>query len=287
MKAWWVCAALLLVTLAGCTGASDKPKAKPDAAFEDLDLKATATTGVLRGVVVDSRIAPIAGVDVNLGGVAQRNGTTDKDGRFAFTDLEPGTYIVAAHHSLYVDAQTTAEVLAGVDSPPVVKLQLERRFSQAPFHETYKHDGFIQCNQAGVYYASAPCVTDFTGIAAGPTGANQCVDPTYLCCKPAGCMPFLRRIQTEQRGFTVPLGAGWQTLIWEMVWKESSDTFDNLGITVSYNETERCACHNFGSLGGPSPLRMQIDLGVDFKPSNDVEPNLIPPEGLPAMYYFI
>lgn len=290
MDVRWAALLLVVPVLAGCADKGPKADSTSDT-FDDLDLEATATTGVIRGVVVDERIVPVADATINLGGAAeQREATSDGEGRFAFDGLEPGTYFLTAKHLLYTEVQTTVEVVAGISEPAITKVLLVRKFSQDPFHEQHAHDAFIQCNQAGAYYASAPCVTDFTGIAMGywpgAAGARPC-PPGRQCCTAAGCAQELRRIQEENRGFHVTLGPGWQTLIYEMTWKESSDTFSALGLTVSYNETERCACHNYASTGSAAPYRLQIDLGVDHPNSNPTEPQLIPPEGLPAMYYFI
>src|SRR5687768_679344 len=48
-------------SLAGCAGGGGGGSSDPapDVDFEDLDLKATATTGRIRGVVVDSAIRPV------------------------------------------------------------------------------------------------------------------------------------------------------------------------------------------------------------------------------------
>ena len=292
MDARWAALLLLVTFVAGCSGDADPETAgdtQDDAAFEELGAKATAITGIIRGVVVDDRIAPIEGADITLTGAdTNRSAVSDGEGRFAFADLQPGTYFLLASTLLHLESRTAVEVVAGVDEPPIAKLQLERRFSQEPFVEPYKYDGFIFCNQAGIVYGTAPCVTDFSGLASSdiPEAARPCVEGVR-CCTAAGCFPELRRVQSETRGFTQALGAGWQTLVWEMQWTETSDTFTQLGVTVSYNETERCACHNFASLGSESPFRLQIDLGVDHENSASAEPELIPPEGLPAMYFFV
>ena len=275
-------ALLLLTVLAGCSGSGPKDGAAADTAdFSDLDVEATATTGVIRGIVVDERIIPIDGASVGVTGAGlQRNATSDAEGRFAFGELEPGTYFLHVSSLLHSSVQTSVEVVAGLSEPPVLKVQLARKFAQEPFVEQYKHDGFIQCNQAGVYYATAPCITDFTS-AVGPN-----VNGTGPCTA-SGCAHQLRQVQDEERGFHVAVSPGWQTLIWEMTWEESSDTFERMGLTVSYNVTQRCACHNYLSVGSANPLRAQLDVGVDHENSNDNEPDLLYPEGRPDLYYFV
>ena len=277
----WQAAALpLVVLLAGCSGGGQQAEATDDG-FGDLEVEVTATTGAIRGIVVDERITPIEGASITLRGPnVEQAATSDVEGRFRFSNLAPGSYFLEVTSPLHQSAQTTVDVVAGVAEPPVTKVLLSRLFAQEPFVEQYKHDGFIQCNQAGVGYATAPCITDFTGLVTG----NGVVPPG---CTQAGCAPQLRQVQQEQRGFHVAVGQGWQALIWELTWDESSDTFERMGLTVSYNVTQRCACHNYASVGGTDPVRVQIDLGEDHEDSADNEPDLIPPEGRPDLYYFV
>lgn len=280
MRALLVAFVVVVVGLAGCAGDKAPEEPVPVTDFEDLPVEVTETTGAIRGIVVDERITPILGAEVTITGAVTQSTVTDKEGRFVFDGLEPGTYFLAATSSLHTGAQTSVEVVAGVAEPPLTRILLQRLFDQEPFIVQNKHDGFIECNQAGVYYASAPCVTDFTGLVSGNVNGTG-------PCNRAGCAPVLRTILRENRGFHIAVNPGWQAIIWEMVWEESSATFDTMGVTVSYNVTQRPASHNYATYGSKSPLRMQIDLGVDFEPSNAVEPELIAPEGRPDLYYFV
>jgi hypothetical protein len=268
--------------LAGCTGGAE-PAAPDQSDFDDLPVAVTATTGAIRGVVVDERITPIEGATIGLtGAAAAQSKVSDAQGRFAFGGLEPGTYFLAASSPLHTQAQTSVEVVAGIAEPPVTRVLLERLFDQEPFVTQQKFDGFIQCNQAGVVYASAPCITDFTGL----QGIGATLNGTVPGCTPAGCASQLRRIQDEYRGFRTSVDNGWQSIILEMVWQESSETFEQMGITFSYNETQRPGTHWYARSASVSPLWMEIRAGEVHAQQQD-EPEMIPLEGHQDLYYFV
>jgi hypothetical protein len=279
MRGIVACGLVLASFLAGCTGGG--PSAAEEDPFAGVQLQVSSTTGGIRGIVVDERITPISGATIDLTGanVAQ-TAKSDEEGRFSFSNLAPGTYFLAVSSTLHLPAQTSVDVVAGEAEPPITKVLLNRLFSQQPFSEQTKVDGFIQCNQAGVYYGSAPCVTDFTGVVGGD------LEGTVPGCTPAGCAPQLRRVLTEQRGFRTAVGPGWQRIILEMSWQETSETFDRMGITFSYNETQRPASHWYARSDSTSPLRMEIKTGEVDETHQD-EPEMIPPEGHPDLYYFV
>ena len=280
MRAWVAAGLLSLSLLAGCTGGGGGGEEDGGTDFSGLDLEVSETTGAIRGVVVDERIVPVPDADVLVRGAnVERTTQTDEQGRFVFSSLPAGTYFLEATSLLHQMAQTSVEVVAGVAEPPVTKLLAARLFTQEPFVEQFKVDGFIQCNQAGVVYGSAPCITDFTGQVSGPLNGTG-------PCTPSGCAPQLRRVLTEQRGFRTSVGPGWQLMLLEMTWSETSDTFEEMGITFSYNETQRPASHWYARSQGTSPIYMPIRAGVVDETHQD-EPEMIPVEGHPDLYFFV
>lgn len=140
--------AFLLLSLAGCT---TKPKTGLEGidvgGFEDLDVHATATTGLIRGVVVDEAIRPLSGVHVVLQPVT-KDFTTADNGLFFFSDLEPGTYFIQVSKPGYNATQTTTEVVAGVDEPAIVKVLLIADASLNPFVETLQFNGYLSFGAA-------------------------------------------------------------------------------------------------------------------------------------------
>jgi hypothetical protein len=131
-----VVAALLA---AGCAGPAEdggeglRPR--------DVPVDPASTFGVISGVVVDETIRPVAGAQVSLLSASQ-NTTTDEDGLFSFTRVQPGFHALAVSAPLHVPTQATADVVAGQTAK--VKVQLQRDLSPQPYHVTLKHDGFMQ-----------------------------------------------------------------------------------------------------------------------------------------------
>jgi hypothetical protein len=161
MHPWRALAATLLVSLlAGCashatTGATTEPSLPP--------LEATATTGVLRIVVVDEAIRPIAGAAVTATqGSDSAQGRSDAAGFVGLKGLKPGTYVVSAAKPGYTTAQASTQVEAGVSDPRVVKVQLVLIPGAQPFAFQVKHQGFLECavpHAAACFIANYyPCV---------------------------------------------------------------------------------------------------------------------------------
>lgn len=261
--------AACVLLLAGCTGASPEGPAADDG-FDDLGVAATETTGVILGVVVDGSIRPITDATLTVRGAGvERSTTSDEEGRFAMGDLAPGSYLVRATHLLHAAVDTSVEVEAGVAEPPITRILMERLFSQDPYSETLKFDGFIACGfNAGT---TAPCVTDFTQLAP-PCGG--------------GCFPELRTIMGDRRDYLTSIGPGWQMLVVEMTFEPSAQaTSSNMGFIVSHpNRTG--AAHQFGSGAGPSPVYWQAQVGVEADGAASQEPTMIPAEGWPDLLVF-
>ena len=136
-------AVTLVLLLAGC---SDRPDAATQSTGDDVDfgdVQATATTGVIRGIVVDTAIRPLADALVHIGLPTNRSTTTGDDGQFAFQDLDPGTYFLTVSLADHTSVQQSVEVVAGDSAPPIVRVQLERLPSTQPFVDTYQFTGYL------------------------------------------------------------------------------------------------------------------------------------------------
>lgn len=146
---------LVAVALAGCAGDSGGPTDDEDV-FDDLDVSATEDTGIIRGIVVDPTVVPVPDVTVTLQGSEQTT-TTNAEGAFVFSDLEPGTYFLTADKVGFTPTQSSVSVVAGVDRPPIVKVQLIPDPTENPYLSSMQFDGFIACSVRGAVIGIALC----------------------------------------------------------------------------------------------------------------------------------
>lgn len=145
--------AVLTAALAGCTD-NKAPSAEPEANFEDLGLQASDTTGILRGVVIDEAIRPIADVRITITtGTFNRSMDTKADGLFGFDGLQPGDYFVTASKAGFTTMQSSGQVVAGVKEPTAIKIQLTADPSTAPYIQSQHLNGFITCSVRGMIIA--------------------------------------------------------------------------------------------------------------------------------------
>jgi hypothetical protein len=260
-------ALLAAAALAGCAGSSAKGGLPGGPVLTDASggtVSLSAGTGAVKGVLVDEAIRPVAGATVALGGNGvNKTVTTKADGVFQFEDLAPGTYFLRVTSAFYGNVQGTVTVEAGKVATP--KLQVAHLFSQAPYHESFKFDGFIQCGYSVSGVISSICFQDYTHFV-GPTTCPQCEHVL------------------DNRGTIFAVGAGWQTQVYEMYWDPSaSGTSQEMGITVSFYP--RVASHWYCQGGGPSPVLMRMEAGVTCDNSQG-DPQPFPPEGLNNTYFF-
>lgn len=152
-----VVAVAAIVCLMGLAGCAEDSAPEPEESFDPVlseDLKATETTGVIRGVVIDAAIAPVEGATIAI-----QNGpstTSNANGAFGFDGLEPGTYFLQVSKEGYETIQVSAEVVAGVDLPPVVKVALVIVPGLQPYVVVSQLAGFLACGVA-VFATSIGC----------------------------------------------------------------------------------------------------------------------------------
>ncbi len=156
MKAFLALLMFALVSLAGCAD-SAPPAADEGPDGYDDDLEATKDTGIIRGVVVDGTVTPIAGATVVIKSLGLST-TSNEQGLFGFKDLEPGTYFIEASKTAYTTIQANVAVVAGVNNPDVVRIQIDRIPGLEPLIEPLKWNGYLTCG-AAVFATSVGCTT--------------------------------------------------------------------------------------------------------------------------------
>lgn len=129
---------------------------QPTEGQEPPPVIATETTGGIRGVVVDGAIVPIAGASVSVIGT-EMAATSDENGAFVFSGLDPGTYFVQATHPLYDTQQASTDVVAGVEEPKSLKIQLNRVINTEPYVAIAQFQGYISCSANIVIALSEEC----------------------------------------------------------------------------------------------------------------------------------
>lgn len=268
MKARLPAVACLALVIAGCSGGGGGGGGE-EQPFDDLEGRATQTTGVLRGVVVDERIVPVVGAVVDVRGAAEApNQTTDDQGRFLFSDLPAGTYFLHVFSPTHKAIQTSAEVVAGEAEPAPVRVLVERLFAQDPYAVQVMHEGYFQCSQAGAswYYSSSTCQDGVFGPLSGSAP----------------------RVTQQDREWHADVGPGWQVIVFEMEWEPTSDsTSRNMGMVVSTYKPERSGSHWFAEFEGATPVRGQLDVGVQHESASGEDPTMVPAEGMTNMSFFV
>lgn len=154
----WLLFVIPSLALAGCSqdpAGSDGTGDDVPTNFEDFELQASETTGILRGVVIDEAIRPLGGVLVVVMKPGGGNLTmeTEDDGLFGFDGLEAGTYFLTASKATYVGTQVSAEVVAGEDSPDAIKVLLAADPAFAPYVQPYHMDGYMECSRRPMFFA--------------------------------------------------------------------------------------------------------------------------------------
>jgi len=223
-----VALALTVTVLAGC---AQKAADTQSATVDGIDVAPTQTTGIIRGIVVDTAVRPVAGVHLSLK-AGDKVLTTDSiaNGGFGFQGLAPGTYFITAAKPGFNDVRTSADVKANDAAPPLVKISIEPNPASQPFVESYVFKGMIECSGTFVVVGAALC--DLPNIAA-PNTTNDDTQVHYQ----------VQRVPTWVQS--------------EMVWDSTQALGTDLSLMYSYGPESGCddpiyLCDD--RVDGPSPL---------------------------------
>lgn len=199
--------------VAGCIG--------QDASPERPAPLVSATTGAIRGLVVDEAIRPLAAATISVPrlGVVQQ---TDLDGLFAFGGLAPGLYSIEAEKAGHASVQVLIEVAADVD-PPLTRIVLATNPVTQPYVEAYSTDLFLTA--ATPFYSFGSTVNRALGNASQGAGF------------------FMTRNAT-----VVQL---------ELTWEPNSATAEWAGLAGILKENDEILTGTVVS--GPSPLSLRLN----------------------------
>ena len=241
--------AILATALAGCSGGDGGAPAPSDGpSAEQLGLQATESTGLIRGVVVDDAIRPLANVTVTVKGSEERQQRTDASGAFGFDGLDPGTYFLTASKLGYFDAQQSAEVVAGVTDPPAVKIQLAVDVGYKPYFQAIVYEGFIECTTSVLVLC----------------GAANAEEP-LLCAEFNLCYG---QVTNDRFTFTLYFDPNLTMVQSELVWATNQALSPELSFTQeSINPDESCPPISLDTApmngtSGPSPLFTRVHADV-------------------------
>ncbi len=148
------------LVLAGCAD-NAPPVVKDDDFDTGEDLEATKDTGVIRGVVVDVTIAPLAGVTVQLVGT-QQNATTNAQGMFGFAGVTPGNHFVDASKPGFQGARISVQVVAGDSAPDVQRIVMTEDPSTAPVAVPMSFRGHMGCSLSYIALCGLPGLSTAT-----------------------------------------------------------------------------------------------------------------------------
>ncbi len=228
-----IVALIVCAGLAGCAEAPVTQDSEP--AFEDLDLEADDTTGVIRGVVIDDSITPIADAKVTLLSDG-RTATTNQDGLFGFSAVDPGTHFLDVKRGGFGGVQSSVDVVAGDDEPPILRIQMVRIPGSEPFAQVLQFTGYIGCA-----YKYANIVVD-DACGRGPS------EPVF------GSRPVPLGIDPDENQV---LDFGTQLvphfLQTEIVWTSTQEFGQALG-TIQYVQDDEGNRQRIGNVWGESPL---------------------------------
>lgn len=248
MRALLLAAPLLLAILAGC---SDSPAARP---VEDVPrLQATSTTGVIRALVVDEAIRPLAGVTVTVRGAQSEpvSAITGDDGFAGFQDLRPSTYVVEATRPGFSPVTQTIAVEAGVDDPPVAKFLLVRETGERPFYVELAIEGFMQCAVGAVGGSANVCfIANYYPCFVQQTAGQACTG-NLTSDKSFANLAFLQDYQRAPDLVQV-----------ELVWESTQTVSPDLLLRVNIQNSTSFSIDYANRSGGPSPRLVTLNRTI-------------------------
>lgn len=249
-SAWTTIGLILLLLVSGCFGGSDSGPAATTPAPEGPQVFAefTQDTGAIEGAVVDESILPVANATVNLTKASSQSeildtATTDEEGRFAFSLLDPGAYRVATQARGFAKAFSLVTVEAGTATS--VQVIVGAVASEEPYVDVQIWNGFIPCELA-VLVTVFPC---HAAVAGEPDNYH-----------------------------TFPVEDGWVGLVAETSWAQDADSL-RMDVTSEGNISSTQWPWHLEH--GPPPLRAEVLPGFQYPPGGPSALGLEDPPPVP------
>ncbi len=222
------------LALAGCSETAPVPEE------EDLgldDYQATATTGYIKGVVVDETISPLAGVTVL--GPDGLTATSNELGAYGLPDLDAGDYCLMFSKIGYDSIQVCTTVVAGVE-PETLRTQMVSNPDLLPYADLLKFKGMVRC---GLSYIAACGAFGIVG---------QDVGDRFMATFPLDTVP--------------------EHITMEAVWEGTQPTGDNFQLRLGHSPAGPATVD--ATATGPSPQQAWVNAttikAVGLGPGNDL-----------------
>lgn len=241
LLAWTVTFGLL----AGCSGGNISAETTDEGdEAEPPRVDVTADTGGIAGLVTDDSLLPLVNATASL--QVSRNTpvlvqeATGPDGRFAFSRIDPGTYVVTAAAEGYGAASTLVQVVAGeVHEVQLIPNELP---SDDPYVDVFIQDGILRCGFSYVAFADTCTVSEVMG--------------------------------SNQIALDFNISAGHQWLVDETYWDDSSVTMDHDFFVRDQGEEPRGTIVGRGY--GLPVLRTEFWPGKEYQATPVADVNVFP-----------
>lgn len=222
---------LIAALLTGCVSGDDPPETEgPDEQGSEAGL------GTITGKVLTVNLDAVANGRVQLvengEGVAET--TTDDEGRYTITNIEPGDYRIQASGTCCKEEVRAVSVVA--DEDVNLDLQLEVYSSddlQEPREERYEWTGFLACNVRAALGANVCGIVELV--------ADNATDDDFL------------------REWTI--GPGLETVVGGMTWDSPGASLGDELVLLMEVAGRSNSAPQYTRQDGPSPVEFRVDSG--------------------------
>lgn len=255
----WIIIGIFIALLSGCMGSDGGGPKKTDTASATVDAgggEGGDGTGKIRGLVTDDERQPLADVQVAIlkPRVSVR---TDASGAYAFLNLPPGDYVVAANRLGYDDAIANVKLADGETKWHNFTLA-PLAVADEPYPQYSTHKAKLQCMLKTAAWVSS-CSYPYTAV--------------YLSAKDHGVNLSSYGVPADimdnkwRYNFSVEHGA--KSIVSEMTWKAQSSMANTLWLrlcTPEYDPVADDCLKQYASVAGANPLVTTWSVPKDMVP---------------------